>query len=84
MFGILTLKDDFTLCSLDAFATSLKDSFAQWEVVIVDLAEVKSVDLAAAQLLIAAKKECARTGHELIIRKTEKVSIFLRSVGIQL
>ncbi len=84
MFGILTLKDDVTLCSLDGFLTSLKDSFAQWDVVIVDMDEVKRVDLAAVQLLIAAKKECARTGRELIIRKTEKVNNFLRSMGIQL
>jgi anti-anti-sigma regulatory factor len=84
MFGILTLKDDLTLQNLAEFVANLKDSITQWDVVLIDLEEVEKVDLAAVQLLIAAKKECAKCGRELIIRKTDTVAKFLRSAGIQL
>lgn len=84
MFGIITLKDEFTMNNLPEWISNLKDSLSKWDVVVVDTAEVKKVDIAAIQMLIAAQKECLKNGHEFILRKSDAVTNLLRSVGIRL
>ena len=84
MFGIITFSGELTIANLSECIGNLKDSLAKWDVVVVDAADVKKVDIAAIQMLIAAKKECMRNGRELILRKSEVVTGLLRTTGIQL
>ena len=84
MFGIITLKEEFTINNLPEWISNLKNSLSKWDAVVVDTAEVRKVDIAAIQMLIAAQKECVKNGHEFILRKSDAVSNLLRILGIKL
>ena len=82
MFGIITLKEDFTRNNLSEYIDKLKDSFCRWDVVVVDTEQVKKIDIAAIQMLISAQKESLKSGRELILRKSDALKKMLKLMGI--
>lgn len=84
MFGIITLGEQFTVEDVFDRHHDLTDSLAKWDVIIVDAAEVRKVDVAALQMLVSAQKECVKSGRELILRKSEAVASLQKSLGINL
>lgn len=84
MSGILTFRDEFTINELHENANSLKDAFIRWDDVTVDIADVKRIDIAAIQMLIAARKEWHANGKNLIFKTSDEVADMLSIAGIQL
>lgn len=84
MFGIITLKGDCTVGNLSECMENLKDSFSKWEVVLVETEEVNKIDIAAVQLLIAARKESLKKGGEFILRKSAGLTSLVKTMGIDL
>jgi ABC-type transporter Mla MlaB component len=85
MSGIVTFKkDELTIDKLHEHANSLKDALMRWDETTVDITSVKRIDVAAAQVLIAAQKECQTNGKSLTFMTSDTVSIMLTSMGLQL
>jgi len=84
MTGIVTLKDDFTVNHVSSFICNLKDVIKNNEEVVIELTDVKIIDAAAIQILIAAKKECENIGRRVTFKMPDAVASNLSSIGIEL
>jgi anti-anti-sigma factor len=84
MTGTITLNNEFTVQQLSEVGESLKTAINANDEVIVEMAGVETIDVAALQTLIAAKKECERIGHKLILRGSSAVAKILSRTGLQL
>jgi ABC-type transporter Mla MlaB component len=84
MFGIVTLDKEFTSDILAGSAALMKNSLTQGDVIVVDAAGVMKVDVAALQLLVALRKECANGGKEFILKKSHAITALALQLGIAL
>lgn len=84
MNGTITFRDEFTINQLSEGVCELKDAMVKWDEVIVDIGEAKTVDIAAIQMLVAAKKECDKTGRKLVVKMSDAALKFLLSTGVNL
>jgi anti-anti-sigma regulatory factor len=82
MSAVITFKDELTINELYKNVNTLNDAFLKWDEVKVDITNVKNIDTAAIQMLIAAKKECHEKGKRFIINMSGDVSNTLLSIGI--
>jgi ABC-type transporter Mla MlaB component len=82
MSAVITFKDELTINELYKNVNTLNDAFLKWDEVKVDITNVKNIDTAAIQMLIAAKKECHEKGKRFIIKMSGDVSNTLLSIGI--
>jgi ABC-type transporter Mla MlaB component len=84
MSAVITFKDELTINELYKNVNTLNDAFLKWDEVKVDITNVKNIDTAAIQMLIAAKKECHEKGKRFIIMMSGAVSNMLSFIGVQL
>lgn len=84
MHGTITFRDEFTINQLSEGICELKDAMGKWDEVTVDIGEAKTVDIAAMQMLVAARKECEKTGRKLILRMSDTAKKFLSCTGVEL
>lgn len=84
MTGTLTFKAQFTINEVGEGFKSLKDALNHYDEVVVNLTGVERADVAAIQMLIAAKKEYERFGHKIIFKISDEVKNLSSSIGIQL
>lgn len=84
MFGTITFKDEFTVSQVSEATGRLMNAVKDCEEVTVDMEEVEKVDVAAMQMLVAAKKECEKAGHRLIFKVSAAGTNLMSSMGIRL
>jgi ABC-type transporter Mla MlaB component len=84
MSGVITFNNELTINDLYKNVNTLKDAFLKWNEVKVDATNVKKIDTAAIQMLIAAKKECQECGKSLSFMTSGDVDRVLLSMGIRL
>lgn len=84
MSAVVTFKDELTINELHENVNTLRDAFLKWDEVKVDITNVKKIDTAAIQMLIAAKRECQERGKSLCFMTSEEVDRVLLLMGIQL
>ena len=84
MSGCITFKDELTIDSLLNSARSLLGEIMRYGELTVDISGVKKMDVAAIQMLIAAKKECEARGKKLIIRTSGKINEMMSFIGLKL
>ena len=84
MVGQITFQDELTINNLSEIAVNLRDAFKRYDEVTVDITDVKHIDIAALQVLIAAKKECLNRNKNLIIKMGDAVSSMLSFNGVRL
>ena len=79
----IKLKDEFTIDGLVEDAHNLKDALSRLDEVVIDATNVKKTDIAALQMLIAAKKESRGKGKSLILRVSDEMSHLQELTGIK-
>jgi ABC-type transporter Mla MlaB component len=84
MSAVITFKDELTIDELYKNVNMLRDAFLKWDEVKVDITNVKKIDTAAIQMLIAAKRECQECGKSLSFMTSEEVDRVLMLMGIRL
>lgn len=84
MKGSITFKDEFTINEISEGIDALRDAIKKFNEITIDAAEVKRIDVAVAQLLVSAQKECRSSGRKIIFKISDSVAGILSSVGIQL
>lgn len=84
MSAVITFNNELTIDELYKNVNILRDAFLKWDEVKVDITNVKKIDTAAIQMLIAAKKECQECGKNLSFMTSEEVDRVLLLMGIQL
>lgn len=80
----IDIQDPFTIDQLAKVAREMRDGIGHGKVLLLDLGRVTTMDIAALQLLIAMRKECAVRGQELTVTKSECVSRRCEELGIAL
>lgn len=80
----LVLTDAFTIMEIVDRATQLKEAFEEHSAVTVDARQVREIDIAALQMLVAAQKECSQKGKRLTIIPSDEVTALQSSTGIEL
>ena len=80
----VVFKDALTIGVLQENCLSLKNALLEGGEVVADITGVERIDCAAAQMLVAAQKECAKGGGKICFRMSEAADRFLASVGIHL
>lgn len=80
----VTYQDEFTITQIADSLHVLMDAIKKCDEVIVDTKDVKKIDVAAVQMLIAAQKECEKNGQRIIFRKSGSVSQLLSHIGTRL
>lgn len=91
MVGTITLKHDFTINQISDEVNTLrnlmeewKEVIKQWDGLIVDAKDVKNIDIAGIQAIIAAQKECESKGCKIILEKSQAVANLMSVIGIGL
>ncbi len=84
MTGNVTLRDELTIDKLLDNTRIVLSELINNDELIVDITGVTKVDVAAIQMLIAAKKECESNGKSLVIKNSGEMSDMLSLMGLQL
>lgn len=84
MQGTVRLENEFTIGQIAERNDDLIEAVKNWDEVIVDMSELKRLDVAALQVLIAAKKECDKLGHSMIFLNSNIMTDMLLSTGTKL
>ncbi|MDI6728488.1 MAG: STAS domain-containing protein [Thermodesulfovibrionales bacterium] len=84
MSTLITFNDELTIDELYKNVSTLRDAFLKWDEVKVDITNVRKIDTAAIQMLIAAEKECQECGKSLSFMTSGEVDRILSLIGIQL
>ena len=84
MSETITFMDSFTIEQFSKNLKELRNAVKKQVALVVDLSNVDKIDVAAMQVLIAAKKECEKNGHKISFKKSNSVENKLSLVGIKL
>ncbi len=84
MSVVVTFKDRLWINDLYENINTLKDAIQKYNEIKIDLSNVKEIDTASMQMLIATKKECKGCGKRIDFVISEEVNNILVSTGIQL
>lgn len=84
MTGTITFRDELTINQIEDGINKFRDAVSRWNELIIDITGVEKIDVAAVQMLVAAKKECLGSGKRLAFRMSDAVSNMISLIGIQL
>ena len=84
MSGTITLRDGLTINVIEESISQFRDAISRWSDLTIDAMNVKEIDIAAVQMLVAVKKEYQEKGKRLVFRVSDAVSNTLSLTGIQL
>jgi anti-anti-sigma regulatory factor len=84
MTGTLILKDELAIDNILDNTRTLVSKLMNNDELTVDITGVTKVDMAAIQMLIAAKKECEANGKKLVVKTSGEVNDMLFFMGLQL
>lgn len=80
----IAFTDELTINSVDTLVTSLLQALRNQQKLIIDLTAVERIDTAAAQVLLAAKKQAQHNATTITFICSAVVNNRLRTIGIQL
>jgi ABC-type transporter Mla MlaB component len=80
----LVFKNDLTIDDLLQNTAILRDALSKWDRITVDVTDVQKIDVAAIQMLIAAKKECENSGKKINFMTSGAVDRMLYCMGLEL
>lgn len=78
------LTDAFTIREVSEQLRQLQEAVGRNDAVTVDARQVRTVDVAALQMLVAARKECSQKGKRLTVLPSDEVTALQSSTGIEL
>lgn len=84
MWGIVTLEGDLTMAQIPEFMRDIKIAMKVWDEIVLEIKDIKRVDIAALQMLLAVVKECERGGKKLTIQKTPLIERIASQLGISI
>jgi anti-anti-sigma regulatory factor len=84
MTGTITFSEDLTIDRIGECINDLRNAMDRWDEVRVDAGDVRTVDVAAIQMLIAARKECEGNGRKISLNKSDAMKRLLSSIGVEL
>ncbi len=84
MTGTITFRDELTINQIKDGINKFRDAASRWNELIIDITGVEKIDVAAVQMLVAAKKECLGIEKRLAFRMSDAVSSMMSMIGIQL
>lgn len=84
MTGTITFRDELTINQIADGINKFRDAVNRWNELIIDITGVEKIDVAAVQVLVAAKKECLGNGKILAFRMSDAVSNMMSLIGIKL
>ncbi len=84
MKNTVALRNEVTIEVLSGIALKIKDALAVCDELIVDATGVERMDAAAAQMLVAARKECGRSGKRFVLMLSERAAALAASLGLGL
>jgi anti-anti-sigma regulatory factor len=84
MTGTIIFRDELTINQVEEGISKLKMAIERWNNLVIDVTGVEKIDVAALQMLIAAKKDCLRNGKKLVFCISDAVSSMSSLIGIQL
>ncbi len=76
-------KHEFTINSLLEDTGSLRDAIGKSDEIVIDATDVRKIDVAALQVLIAVRKECQEKGKRLVLRISDKISHLQTLIGLR-
>lgn len=84
MTGTVIFIDELAIDKILDNARTLLSELNNNDELTVDITGVTKVDVAALQMLIAAKKECEASGKKLVVKTSGEVNDMLLFMGLQL
>ncbi len=84
MWGIVSIEGEFTINQVPEFMQDLKVAMKVWDEIVLDVKEVKRIDISALQMLLAAVKECEKNGKKLTVQKSPLLESVTSELGIKL
>jgi ABC-type transporter Mla MlaB component len=80
----IRFENELTIHKISENIPILSDALNTWDSVTIDIMNVRKMDVAAVQMLIAAKKESQKTGKELTVRFSAAATDLLTLIGVRL
>lgn len=80
----LVLTDAFSIEEVSETARDIMAALLSSGGVELDMKNVSTADTAAAQLLVAAKKEAECSGQSIVLNTSGQMDYLLKSIGVEL
>lgn len=84
MWGIVTVGEDLTINQIPEFMQDLRIAMKVWDEIVLDVKDVKKVDIPALQMILAAVKECEKNGKKIVLQKSPFMESITDQLGIAL
>lgn len=80
----IVLHETFTIHDLEEGIHSFRDAVSTCREMVIDGTNVKDIDTAALQLLVAIKKECLERGKRWALTPSDEMRALQSATGIEL